>query len=256
MGREISCYTQEFPTITRISEIKQTYESLVLASIGNYVSRISSEENLPLLEPTLSLSQSGNQALAIDLQFHYVPLAFLTGQEKADAVFILVNATQPQEEFERVRENISSVGKMPVFLIMTCLEKQKIFWESEYMASSQGKYYEAVRQEWKLPDRDGDYVAFVQLYGGLEFLEYQEEKLLFRTVHNCREYLPVACHLPIFYAIKEIVAKRNLLKEMAVSEDVAQLMQMLDNIYASMPKIQNVCKKYLGGKEEFETHEE
>ena len=205
-GSEISVYTREFTTITRLTELKQELEESILKPVGREIRRATPEEGEPLANCVLTVGQSANQKLTLDMVCSTVAPGAASGADFAVAV---INWAEGPEGIARIRA-AAAAQSCPVVWVVCGFESQKFFWAEDPTDFPKPSLRGSLTEELGISGKQGDVVAFAQVYGGLEFASRQADgSAVYRTHRKCREYMPVGCHAGIFAAMAEILRGRE-----------------------------------------------
>lgn len=191
-GSAVSVYTRDLLTVTRLTGRKQDLEDLISKRAGTEIRRDAQDDGA-LAACTVTIAQSGNQPLSIDLNIRCAVRG--TADGGADAVFCLM----------RPGEEPSAVGAGLSFRILCGLEERTVFAQRQ---TAEPLSAELARELHNSGGGRG-YSACAQVYGGLEFVRREGTELVFRSSVNCRAYAPVACHIPAFTAAAEIGRSRQ-----------------------------------------------
>lgn len=200
-GSPISVYTKDFRTISQFTEHKQDIEAAIMKYPGTEV-YLRSQGTEGLSDVTVTVSPSGNQTLSLDLHFR---CAAPGTAGSSDAVFAILRPNDP-----RNADVISSVSSAQrVFYIISGLEKQNVFMENATSSDLKVGFLSRLTEELKIPQVKGSFSACAQIYGGLLFDRWEDGAVVCRTHANCREYMPIGCHIPVFTAITEVAGRRT-----------------------------------------------
>lgn len=233
-GGEISVYTTEFGTISRLTEIKQDLEEGILKPVGKDVWRRSPEEGEPLSHCTLTVGQSGNQALAMDLECRWVAPGTAGGMG-ADLAFVLVNWAEGPEAAATMKAAVAGLS-CPVVWVICGFESKTFFWGADDSPILKNAVRDALRQELGIAGKSKDVIAYAQLYGGLEFVQREPDgSMRYRTYRQCREYVPVGCHAGVLAAAEEA------LRQKGGESSVETLRQMLQRKLRECKSWYTVC---------------
>lgn len=198
----ISVYTRDFQTITQLTDRKQALEDAISSPPGTEV-RFGPQDGGQLTGGVLTIGQTGNQALTLDLHFRCAaPGASADG---ADAVFALLKPGEASNE--AVISSARSAGQ--TFYIMSGLEEQAVFSANDTVPALKAEARAQLEKEFNIPRGHGGYFAYAQVYGGLICDRFENGALICRSNSRCREYAPVGCHLPAFTAILEVMRRRE-----------------------------------------------
>lgn len=207
-GSEVAVYTSEFATISRLTEVKQNLEDAILKPVGREIPRLSPEEGEPLLHCTLTFGQSGNQALAADLECQWTAPGEAAGKS-ADLVIALLNWAEGPEAAARIIHAAQSFS-CPVVWMICGFESKVFFWGTEDDQILRNTVRDALKQDLAIEGKSGDVVAYAQIYGGLEFVRREADgSAVYRTYRQCREYVPVGSYAGVLAAVTEVLRNRD-----------------------------------------------
>lgn len=199
-GSRVSAYTRDFQTITRLTERKQDLETAIMRPPGTEV-YLRPQDAEGLEDILVTISQSGNQDLALDLHFRCGTPGAGGG---ADAVFALLRPGDPRNA--EVIAGVSSAQR--VFYVVSGFEEQAVFMDNATASALKADLRARLTEGLGSPIDDGGFLACSQVYGGLLFDRREDGALVCRTNARCREYAPVGCHIPVFTAVTEIARRR------------------------------------------------
>lgn len=243
-GKGVSVYTNEFATITKLAEVKQDLEASIMKTPGSRVYRAISQDEENLTKCTFTLSQSANQSLSLDLNFKCVT-SLENGCETADFVLVLVNSQENGEFNQKILNNMSDfTTKSPVFLAVCGFENEAVYWEADGPIPFKAELRHRLTEKIGISAKENEWISFVQLYGGLEFAERDEQGLpLFKVSQRCRDYMPFACHIPIIAGIFEVWNGRKN-SEQGLEPAAQTLYSMLSGSFAYWAQVQDTwCVK-------------
>lgn len=202
-GSRLTAYTKEFSTITRLTEIKQLMEETILKPAGRELLRKTPEDGVPFEQGTITLGQAGNPALAVDLHFTWSSPSLVAGRQ-ADAVFVLLNCAQPQAAQICIHAARQAAAGYPLIWVVSGFENKKVIWSEDGNSTLSVQLRRELRELLGLTSGAGEYAAYVQLYGGMEFVGRTDGSALLRSDRRCREYMPMGCHVPVFVAMDAV----------------------------------------------------
>lgn len=230
-GSQLTAYTREFPTINNLSERKQTLEESILKPVGREFVRRASEDALPLDQCTITLAQSGNPALSLDLHFTWASPREAGGRQ-ADVVFALLNCSEDQEQAAlSIQAARSAASGRPVFWILTYFEQKSLFWAADLDNLPNAQLRGSLRELLGVSCGSWEYAAYAQVYGGMEFVRRDGGNAVVRTNQRCREYMPVACHIPVFAAVDTLRRFRANQNENAVPDATLEKLWLLMKVH-------------------------
>ena len=226
-GSQLTAYTREFATINQLSERKQNLEEAILKPVGREFVRRAAEEELPLEQCTIILAQSGNTALSLDLHFTWASPREAGGRQ-ADVVFALLNCSEGQEKAAGCMQAVrSAAAGRPVFWILTNFEQKSLFWTSDGDGAPKTQLRSSLRELLGVSCGSWEHAAYAQVYGGLEFIRRDGGNAVVQTTQRCREYMPVACHIPVFAAVDALRRYRVSQDETAVPDATLEKLWLL-----------------------------
>ena len=226
-GSKLSAYTREFSTISRLSEIKQGLEEIILKPVGGSYVRRTAEDEMPMEQCTLTLGQAGNTALAMDLHFKLVTPAQVSGQE-ADAVIALLNCAEDPEVAARNIQmvRLGAAGR-PVFWVLANFEKKQLLWTSDGIAAPKVTMRSSLREQLGVSCQKNEYAVCAQIYGGLEFTGRKDGKAVLCSDYRCREYMPVGCHVPVIAMCEAVRKYRASVEENLIADATMERIRLL-----------------------------
>lgn len=226
-GSQLTAYTREFSTINRLSENKQLLEETIAKPVGREFVRRPAEDGLPMEQCTITVGQSGNPALTLDLHVTWVTPAG-TGGRQADVVFALLNCAEGrQAAAECMRAAKSAAAGHPVFWILSNFEQQSLFGPSDGGSVPRVQLRDSLRELLEVSCGAWEFASYAQVYGGLEFVRREDGKAVLRTDYRCREYAPVACHVPVFVAVEVLRRYRANQNESAAPDAALEKIWLL-----------------------------
>ena len=199
-GSKVSTYTRDFQAITQLTERKQVLETAIMRAPGTEVF-LRPQDAEGLEDILVTISQSGNQELALDLHFRCGTPGTAGG---ADAVFALLRPGDPRNA--EVTAGVGSAQR--VFYVIGGFEEQTVFMENATASALKADLRSQLAEGLGIPRDGGGFSACAQIYGGLLFDRREDGTLVCRTNARCREYAPVGCHIPVLTAITEIARRR------------------------------------------------
>lgn len=207
-GSSASVYTRQLAAITRLVEIKQELELRCAAPVGQESVRTIPEGSAPLTGTVLTLSRSGSQTLALDLRFRCVTPAALSTAGSADAVWVLLGQDEASRSMaQAVRRELPGRA---VFWIAAGFEGRYILPANHPSHALDAAARGEMCARLGVPCTPGDSVGFAQTYGALEPVRRGGQgEAVVRTHQRCREYTPVACHLPVYKTLEEAMGRRR-----------------------------------------------
>lgn len=226
-GSQLTAYTREFSTVNNLSERKQNLEEAILKPVGKEFIRRAAEDELPMDQCSITLAQSGNTALSLDLHFTWASPREAAGRQ-ADVVFALLNCAESQEkaaDYMQAARNAAS--GCPVFWILTNFEQKNLFWASDGDNAPKTQLRSSLRELLGVSCGSWEYAAYAQIYGGLEFVRRDGGNAVVQTTQRCREYMPVACHIPVFAAVDALRRFRVSQDENAVPDATLEKLWLL-----------------------------
>ena len=228
-GGRATAYTREFLAISRLSDIKQELEEIVRKPVGGTYIRRGAEDEPSLTQCTLTLGESGNTALAMDMRFVWTSPKEAVGR-KTDVVLALLNCGENAETAAKAMDAARSAANGgPILWVLTNFEKKHLFWNTDGDSSLKASLRSSLCELLNISCKKDEYVVYAQTYGGLEFIGREENDAILRSDVRCRDYMPVGCHVPVmvmveaiwkYYAHKEENAAMN-----AAVEKIRILMQ-------------------------------
>lgn len=204
-GSSLSVYTRELPVITRLVEIKQDLETMCTAPVGQGSLRTVPEDSAPLNGMSLTLGESGRQSVSLDLRFRCFTPAALSTMGKADAVWVLLG--QDESAHQLVEVVARQMPDRPVFWLAAGFESKYALPANDPSLALGARERKEICASLGVPRAPGDHVAFIQLYGGLEFVRRDSQGAVVRTHQRHREYTPAACHLPVYTAVETAMGR-------------------------------------------------
>lgn len=226
-GSSLTAYTRDFTTINRLSELKQNLEEIVLKPVGGSYIRNTAEGETSLNPCTLTLGQSGNTALAMDLHFTCAEPEGAANQS-ADAVIVLLNCA---ESAEAAAKNITAAraaaAGRPVFCILTNFEKTQLFWGSDENTVPSVNLRRSLCELLHVSCQKNEYAVYAQIYGGLTFTDRKDGKAQLCANPKCREYMPVSCHIPVLLLMDALRKYRSGLAEDTVDNGALEKLHVL-----------------------------
>lgn len=217
-GSNLTAYTREFSTISKLSETKQSLEEMVLKPVGREYIRRTAEDEVAFDQCTMTLGQTGNPSLGLNVHFIWGEPGSVAGAP-ADVVFVLLNCAEGAETAARTMNTVrSGASGRPVFWILTNFENRKLFWHTDGDAAPKVEIRSKLREILDVSCRPGEYVAYAQIYGGLEFADRKNGKAVLRTDARCREYMPVGCHVPVIAGV-DVLQRHRKHQEESVTPD-------------------------------------
>lgn len=229
MNSELSYYTKDRHTILEIVRTKKELEKFFWEDMDAEWPKESKE--ITSINPeyyAFSISPAGRQQDSVDLKFccvtpesDYVSLA-----EEAAMVWILAKAIEGKEAenlYEKaVRQTLFSLGKYPektVMLLLSQFEHLECFYgdgaSSIISSKLRDRLYKNCRHayaECLKSEKHNIMMCQIQLYGGLRYIYSREngEPVFGVGKDNyCSGYVPVGCHVPLFYLLIDGLGKEN-----------------------------------------------
>ena len=231
-GTELAVYTREFETINRFSETKQELEETILKPVGREFVRRTPEDGFPMDQCTITLSQTGNTGLSLDLHFTWTPVGRLSANA-GDVVFALLNYAEGTDCAGYIASVRSAAAGRPVFWIITNFEQEILFWGIDSDSRVEASMRRKLMESFGLKLAAGEFAAFSQTYGGLEFAGRDGGYAVMRTTRRCREYMPVGCHAALFVSVGALrrykAAQDENASPDATVEKIVLLMKMHEN---------------------------
>ncbi len=225
-GSQLAVFTREFNTINRLSETKQDLEEIILKPVGREFTRKLPVDGIPLDSCTITMSQSGNTSLALDLHFTWAAPQNAAGHQ-ADVVFALLNYAQPESSMACMNAARNAAAGRPLFWVITNFEQEHLFWNSVTDSVPGPQLRRKLRDTMKIELGNGEYVTYCQTYGGLEFVRRDGGNAVLRTNYNCREYMPVGCHVPLFLSVDALRRYRGTQEENPVPDATVERVLLL-----------------------------
>ena len=225
-GSDLTVYTKEFYTITKLTDTKQLLEETILKPVGRELLRKAAEDEQPLSNCTITLGQAGNPALALDIHFTWAaPSA--AGAQQADVVFALLNCAEPQSAQICVNAARNAAAGHPLLWIVSNFEQKKLFWSVDESSAPQAQLRRELKELLNLACAAGEYAVYTQVYGGMEFIGRTGGSALLRSDRRCREYMPMGCQVPVFVAMDAVRRYRTNQGENALPDAVLEKIWML-----------------------------
>lgn len=225
-GSSLTAYTREFPTINRLTETKHLMEETILKPVGREIVRAAAEDELPLEQCNITVSQAGNTALSLDLHFTWAAPGTAAGHQ-ADVVFALLNCAEAQSAAASINAARNAAAGSPVIWILSNFEKKNVFWAIDGTTAPRAQLRRELQELLGLSCGNGEYAVYAQLYGGLEFIGRNGGNAVLRTDRRCREYMPVACHVPVFMAVEAVRRYRAGQQESAAPDATQEKIYLL-----------------------------
>lgn len=239
----LSLFTGENTTLQAISEIKQFLDHASTRPVGSQrkqVSDYASKTNF-----VVTLSEAGNQKESLDLHFFCGDYSRSDAVSNAEAVFVLLNMADPSVTADRVSAMASGLNRSNTYWIVYGFENEKSYFMSEYDNPVPVRIRTDALERFGFDSLTDGKVFFCQVYGGLTCENSEDGQPVYTTALTCREYMPVACELPLCMAIRSIILGRKIRSHALTNVEI-----VVGGYIDSLPPTKNNWYKELGGIKE------
>lgn len=192
-------FVNDSTTINRIAEVRQDISGAISRPVGTVTHRAGEGYYGSLNGCVISVCPSGRQSEALEFVFTAVRPG---ARVSADGALAIVNCETADEGF--VSAVRSGVGNIPLYWLVTGFERTTVCQTT--MAVIKPAVIKKLRE--LMPSAAaGDKLAYAQVYGGILVCGRSGGGADFTTHEYCRDYIPVACHVPVI-ALVEDIARR------------------------------------------------
>lgn len=195
---ELSFYTRQHHTIAMLTETKQYLERVLMNPSGRKITCTNSEV---YSEYILSLGQTANQKLSLNLHFYCCSYDNAVRASGADIVLVLVNTADTQITAEQIAGTGKAFGNRPVTWVFTGFARENIYYTPELDIAPSSSVTRKIKSSFSQCMKNGDSICYAQQYGGIVIEEHEGNLPVYTTIAECREYTPVACSLPLAYSL-------------------------------------------------------
>lgn len=199
-GSPLSVYTRHHESIKMLTETKQYLERVVSNRTGTKIDFGSDSAVLPVY--TLILGLAARQKHSLNLHFRCLGYDSASQATSSDIVLVIVNSADSGITGEVISGISSSMGSKSVTWVITGFVRENPFFALELDSFPNFSVTGQLKNKYGIPCKNGDSVSYAQQYGGLVIEETKGSVPVYTTNSKCREYTPVACSLPLAYALE------------------------------------------------------
>lgn len=206
-GRSLSLYTRDHPTILLLSEAKQNLEIMSTKPLDVPVKNNLSSFNDGM--HTITIGKSGDHTVSLDINFLCGTYSDISAAASAESVIIILNFADESMTSDKTEALVSMFGNRNVNWVISGFEGKKIFYSDDFTTAPSASLRRNLKEKFNVLRKTGDTLSYAQIYGGLTVTGQDSAAPVYRTVRDCRDYLPVGCAYPLVYALQDIATHRS-----------------------------------------------